>query len=374
MNGDAVLIAAFSGRSLAQSARRAGYRPYVIDAFGDLDTRDAAEDMRVIDGAMQTGFRTKPLIAALDELSRCSETTPIGLVLGSGFEDKPRLVAALASRHRLLGADATTLAACKDPAKFFAILDELRIAHPETQTAPPADALGWISKRIGGSGGRHIRDCRDQPRARPRRYFQRRLAGSRISIGALLGTEPIFVATRQWMSPSETQPYRFGGCVSKPEIDDRRLAQLTDAADRLAKSLHLVGMASFDFIIEHDVPYLLEVNPRPGASLDVLDTDEGDLFRGHIAAWSGMQIPSSFRHSSPARAMAILHADRSPLTLGETLWPEWSADRGTPGSFVPRGAPLATVFATGPTADAAEALARTRLAELEDLIYGHAKL
>ncbi len=71
--------------------------------------------------------------------------------------------------------------------------------------------------------------------------------------------------------------------------------------------------------------------------------------------------------------MAILHADRGPVTLGETPWPDWSADRGSPGTFVPRGAPLATAFAEAATADAAEALARIRLAELEDLIYGHAK-
>lgn len=77
MSGEAVLIAAFSGRSLAQSARRAGFEPLVADAFGDLDTQAAAEDVRVLDGAMQTGFRTKPLIAALEDLARTSATKPV---------------------------------------------------------------------------------------------------------------------------------------------------------------------------------------------------------------------------------------------------------------------------------------------------------
>jgi predicted ATP-grasp superfamily ATP-dependent carboligase len=378
LDGEAVLIAAFSGRSLAQSARRAGYRPFVVDAFGDLDTRDAAEDVHVIDAAMQTGFRTKRLIAALDDLSRSARSAQIGIVLGSGFEDKPRLVAALASRYRLLASDTKTLAACKDPTKFFGIADELEIRHPETQLAPPPESKGWLSKRIGGSGGRHIRDCSDKPPARARRYFQRRLTGTRYSIGALLGNAAnalsTFAVTRQWTSSSGAHPYRFGGCVSNPEIDDPLLSELTGAAGKLANALHLVGLASFDFIVEDNVPYLLEVNPRPGASLDVLDNGQGDLFRGHIAAWRGTPRPPDVQNPAPARAMAILHADRGPLTLGETPWPDWSADRGKPGTIVPQGAPLATAFATGPTADAAEALARTRLAELEDLIYGHAKL
>ena len=142
---EAVLIAAFSGRALAQSARRAGYEPLVADAFGDLDTSEAAAAVRVIDGAMATGFRTKPLVSALDALS--SSTRPIGLVLGSGFEDKPRLIAALGSRYRLIGNDAATYKVCKDPERFFAELKKLGIAHPATQSAPPANPDGWLTKR-----------------------------------------------------------------------------------------------------------------------------------------------------------------------------------------------------------------------------------
>ncbi|HML29042.1 MAG TPA: ATP-grasp domain-containing protein [Hyphomicrobium sp.] len=377
LSGDAVLIAAFSGRSLAQSARRAGYRPFVVDAFGDLDTRDAAEDIRVIDGAMQTGFRTKPLIAALNELSQSARTTPVGLVLGSGFEDKTRLVAALASRVRLLGSDAKTIETCKNPKKFFALLDDLAILHPQTQSDPPSNPADWISKRIGGSGGRHVRDCSGRPRAKPRRYFQKRLAGERYSIGALIANEAngpsCFAVSKQWASPSAAHPYRFGGCVSNPSIDPMLLAEMTRIAHQLATALHLTGMASFDFIVERDIPYLLEVNPRPGASLDILDDSSGSLFAGHLAACTGAALSSHRPDHRPARAMAILHADRGDLVLGETPWPDWSADRGVPGTFIPAGAPLASALAEAPTADAAEALARTRLAELEDLLYGHAE-
>ncbi|MFC6049036.1 tetrahydromethanopterin C1 transfer protein, partial [Methylobacterium hispanicum] len=35
---DAILIAAQSGRALAEAARRAGLRPLVADLFGDADT------------------------------------------------------------------------------------------------------------------------------------------------------------------------------------------------------------------------------------------------------------------------------------------------------------------------------------------------
>ena len=155
---------------------------------------------------------------------------------------------------------------------------------------------------------------------------------------------------------------------------------LSNAAVAIGQALGLKGLTSFDAIIDETAVYLLEVNPRPGASLDVLDDDCGSLFREHMAACLDQRLPLNALSSKitkaingPAKAMAILHADRGPIILNEIPWPDWSADRGSPGTFIPLGAPLATALAEAPTADAAEALARKRLAELEDLIYGHAK-
>ncbi len=59
-------------------------------------------------------------------------------MLGSGFEDRPKLVATLARRYRLIGNDGETVARAKDPAVLFALLDTLAIAHPETQLDAPA--------------------------------------------------------------------------------------------------------------------------------------------------------------------------------------------------------------------------------------------
>lgn len=374
--GRSVLIAAFSGRALAQSARRAGYEPLVVDAFGDLDTREAAVGVRVVEGAMQSGFRTKPVVAALDALAAAADIAPVGLILGSGFEDKPRLIAGLAKRFRLLGNTPGAIAACKDPATFFAALDKLNVRHPETSLTPPENvADGWLTKRTGGSGGRHIRVCRAGATARRRRYFQKRLTGERLSVGGVFAAEGSeFAITRQWSSPSPQTPFRFGGAVSAPVIEPSLESRLTEIAARVGKAFNLVGLASFDFIVAGGEPYLLEVNPRPGASLDVLDDEQGHLFSAHIAAALGTPIPARATSSrAKARAMAILHADRSALRFGDTPWPDWAADRGIQGAYVPHGAPLATVFADAATADEAQRIASVRLAELEDLIYENAK-
>lgn len=373
MTGQTVLIAAFSGRALAQSARRAGYRPLVADAFGDADTRAASDEFRVVDGAARIGFRTKPLVTALESLAAGAATPPIGLVLGSGFEDKTRLVAALASRHRLLGCDAETIRACKQPDVLMPLLDRLGIPHPPTQlTAPDSSSdANWLSKRIGGSGGRHIRRCEGTNAIRPRRYFQKELDGTRLSIGGVFSAGGARIAaTSQWTAPSSREPFRYGGAASLPPIDAELFGQMTAAATAVANALALTGMASFDFIVLDGIAHLVDVNPRPGAALDVLDDDDGYAFNAHVLACNGAYVPPMRRRLNEARAAAVMHADRGNVTAGAINWPDWSADRPAPGTDIHEGDPIATAFATADTSDNAEQLVRTRLAELETLVYG----
>ena len=374
MTAETVLIAAFSGRALAQSARRAGYVPLVADAFGDLDMRDAAHAFEIFPGAMRTGFRAKPLLAALDALVARAPSKPIGLVLGSGFEDKPQLWELLDNRYGILGCNAETVRRCKDPRVFFPLLDELGIAHPETRMQPPENPEVWISKRIGGSGGRHIRMCGPIARATPRRYFQKLIEGERISVSAVSAEGMASDFTKQWCAPTARQPFRYGGCVSLPYRKSNAGDMMLGAASELTRRLRLKGLISFDFIMRDDTPHLLEINPRAGGSLDSVDTFDGGRFEAHLVACreNVLHFPAAVLNSGQ-RAAAILHADRGPLTLSQFDWPEWAADRGAPGTLIPEGAPLATVLAEAPTSDAAEALARSRLAELESLIYGTSK-
>lgn len=377
MAGETVLIAAFSGRSLAQSARRAGYEPLVADAFGDEDTRSAAAACQVVAGVATIGFRTKALLSALDELCARSRKTPVGLVLGSGFEDKPRLVAALAQRYRLLGNGAEAIASCNEPRQLFPVLKRLGIAYPETQLEPPDAPQGWLSKRAGGSGGRHIRQCTPAMRSRGRRYFQRQRSGDRISLSALaVGKDLALYFTRQWCAPSDRLLFRYGGAVSTPDADAEGAAalQMFKAVAQIVQVFDLKGALSFDFIVDGDAALLIDVNPRPGASIDVIDDERGGQFSAHVAAFTN--APGFGPDGPPianSKAAAILHADRGPVQIGELPWPDWSADRGSAGTFVPKEAPLATALADADDAATAEQLARARLAQLEDLIYAHSR-
>jgi predicted ATP-grasp superfamily ATP-dependent carboligase len=372
-----VLIAAFSGRALAQSARRAGYVPLVVDCFGDSDTRAAAHDLVCLPARVQIGFLKRPLIAALERLAENAPSTPIGLVLGGGFECNPKLVAALAERFPLIGNSADTIRRVKDPTEFFGTLSRLGIRHPETRLTPPDAPTGWLMKRIGGSGGLHIHPCPTTVEPDPRRYFQREHPGEAMSVLAIASQRGTAVAlSRQWSSPRKRRPYRYGGAVSGLHLDDDLEARLIDTSLMVLSKFDLTGFVSFDFVVHDGEPLLLEVNPRPGTTLDIFDDATGSLFAAHVAACAN-ENPAMVlkdRWQPPrAAAAAYLYADQGALTAPALDWPDWAADRPQAGTEITRGQPLATVLATGLTSQDAQNLCHERLSALAELVYESSK-
>ena len=344
----------------------------MVDAFGDEDTRAVAASLTCLPEVTRTGFRARPLLAALERMASGASRPPVGLVLGSGFEDTPKLVSTLARHFPLIGNDGAAIARAKDPASFFPLLDELAIPHPETRLQPPSDPVGWLSKRIGGSGGAHVVPCA-AAKPRRRRYYQLHMEGTPVSLLAVAGREAVHIAglSRQWTAGGEFRPYRYGGATGPIALGAAVEARMIAAARTLCRALGLIGLVSFGFLLAGGNPHLLEVNPRPGATLDVFDDAEGSLFRAHVAAWQGRPIalPPSTRG---ARSAGVLYADPGTLVVGPVPWPAWSADRPSPRTRVAHHRPLATVFAGGANTMAAEQKCRRRLDELAQMLYSRA--
>jgi predicted ATP-grasp superfamily ATP-dependent carboligase len=191
-------------------------------------------------------------------------------------------------------------------------------------------------------------------------------------MGAISRRGSAFAWTRQWLSPLPRRPYRYGGAVGPLTPDPDLEARLVDACLALARELGLVGLVSFDFLLADGEAALLEVNPRPGATLEVLDDEAGSLFRAHVEACRGADPASVLeaRWRPPAaRAAAFLYADRGPITVTRTDWPLWAADRPRPGTAIGARQPVATVLAETTDIGSAEAKCRGRLGLLADMLY-----
>jgi predicted ATP-grasp superfamily ATP-dependent carboligase len=362
----AYLVVALSGRALAVAAARARRRVCVLDLFGDTDTRSHAFDSIVVEGNLERGFDEAALLAAAERLAPASSPPAYGLVYGSGLEDRTRLLAKLCQGRRLYGNRPETIDLTKDPRAFFGLLDRLGIPHPAVSFSRPADPAGWLVKRIGASGGGHVAPAiAAAAEDRPDRYFQRRLPGRTVGASFLAdGRRGLLLGfSEQWVWPgSGAASFRFGGALQPAPISDKLAKEIAALLDALVREIGLIGLNSLDMLVEGDGFAVIEVNPRPGANLDIFDgADPVGLFERHLRACEG-ELPGR-RHAAPqAAAMAVVYADRPSLVPTGTRWPDWVADRPAPGARIEAGAPVCTVLASAPTAAAVRALADRRVA------------
>jgi predicted ATP-grasp superfamily ATP-dependent carboligase len=354
-----VLIAAAAGRALAASAYRAGFVPLVADFFGDQDTLALARAHVRLDASRERGMDAQELLAALEALEKIAR--PCGIVCGTGFEDRPELLDQIARRWTLYGNGAEAVARLKDPIAFAALCRAENIPHPETCSDEPADPAEWLIKRRGGAGGGHVRRARRSNIIDRSLYYQRRVTGMPISALLLANGRRALILgwSAQWSSPTASGLFRYGGAVRPAPIESKTAGALAAALQRLVATARLVGLNSADFLVDRDKFWLLEINPRPGATLDIFEPRDRTLFALHLQACRET-LPTVAAKLEDAAAAAIVYADRDISSVPAIVWPAWTADRPRPGISVRSGEPLCTVRSNAATAAAARALVRER--------------
>lgn len=346
-----ILVAALSGRAIAQAVARTGAVAATLDQFGDADLPIPA---RRVAGDPVAGFDGQALIAA----ARALAPPGSGLVIGAGFEQAPDLLAALleAGPFRLLGNGPEVVRAVKDPMDFAARLatlglEALGVSHPETRTELPEEAVPgeWLLKRTGAAGGGHIVPWSGGPLPNGH-YLQRRAAGRPISVAFIAdrsGRCELVAISRQWADPVAGAPFRYGGAVLPAAVPQSLADRLAEAARRIAVAFGLVGLNSLDLLVDGEAVSVLEVNPRPGATLDLLERHRlGGVMRAHLDAAAGR----SWSLGSPRPGViagAVAYAAEALTMPADFPWAPWCADLPRAGSTVEAGQPLCSVTAWG---------------------------
>src|SRR5262249_33065821 len=148
------------------------------------------------------GMRERAVLEALDALARGS--SPIGVVWGSGFEDRPAILETVAQRWMLLGNQPQTVVRAKNPMIVADLCDAHNIPRPEVAHNPPAVPSGWLIKRRGGAGGIHVQPACNSIGLDQDSYFQRRHNGFPISVLILAdGRDAAVIGlSSQWPAPN----------------------------------------------------------------------------------------------------------------------------------------------------------------------------
>lgn len=357
-----VLLVALSARALTASARRSGLSVTALDLFADADTVTMADRCFAL-----ASRRLRLPGPALRHALAAPDLRGVPLVYGAGFEDRTDLLAALERDRPVIGNSAATVAMLKNPLAFAALLGRLGIPHPEIATSSPSDGGGWLAKRIGASGGSHIRPAGRRVPAGC--YLQRRASGRPVSLLFLADGRRVLPVgfSRQWAAAAPHQPFRYGGAVGPLAVAPMHegiAAAMIAAVSRIAAEAGLVGLNSADFLAGPGGWCMLEINPRPGATLDLFDRPPMQgLLRLHMAACGG-ELPQALPMLTGCRAAMVVYTRTRILLDGRRRWPDWTADRPVTPASIPAGAPLCTVLADAAGAAEARRLAGRRAREL----------
>jgi hypothetical protein len=208
--------------------------------------------------------------------------------------------------------------------------------------------------------------------------LQERIRGIPASIAfAADGHDAVPIAlTRQLVGDRRlgARGFRYCGSILVPPgdamlpRDAELLARATELAQAVTRTFRLVGVNGIDFIARGGVPYPIEVNPRPTASMELAERAYGlSIFATHIQAVRGV-LPrfdlGRVRHTAGALGKAVIYARQRVRMKDTTRWlgDLHVRDIPPPGAVIAAGQPICTIFAEARTGAACvdQLIARAR--------------
>jgi uncharacterized protein len=340
-----ILIVASSGRPLAVSAMRAGHQSYVIDLFEDFDTSAMSVASKNACANKALRFDEMKLQQALNEFDDVDFSA---VVYGAGFEGDTELIDLLNAKNKLFGNSPELVRNLKDPATFFGLLDSLDMPFPAVRLNVPSDPDGWLAKTIGATGGAHVQSAQGVS-AGEKTYFQRFEAGRNLSVLFLANGKKaqIIGFSEQLTQKIGDAPYCYVGAINHALLPEDMQKHIADKLDLLVATTGLIGLNGVDFIQRDHQYFVLEINPRPTAAMELYDTDFAQgLLHAHLQACEGELIAAD-PHEKIIRGHRIVFAQQNTKVPQSFKFPDWCADIPQPGSFVTQDAPLCSVLANG---------------------------
>jgi uncharacterized protein len=375
-----ILLVAVSARMLAQLATQDGHEVVAVDRFGDLDLQRLCPSVSIMHDLGGRGGMAELVEAA--EAIRAES-----VIYGAGLENRPELVARLAVGRTLLGCTPQTLRRVRDPALLGESLRAAGHAYPLTfparQAPQRADPVTrWLRKPIRGGGGRGVREWRG---GRPAGdvIVQERIGGLPCSAAAvadgrsaaLLGVSEQLIGRRALGA----RGWRWCGNLVPPRLPAPEQQALTAAAEaicaHLAAGFGLRGVFGVDLVWDGARPWVVEVNPRPAASLETIDAVHGvRSFAAHLEGCAG-RLPGagSGRHPADrpgAAGKAVLFATEDLRVPDTSAWTARGIrDVPHPGEPIASGRPICTLVSSAGSPDVVLADLEARAAALREELH-----
>jgi predicted ATP-grasp superfamily ATP-dependent carboligase len=381
-----LVIVGASVRSVAESAARAGHEVHAADLFGDVDLR----------AVVASWTCPRPYPAGLPD---AVATLPAGPCVYTGaIENHPDVLAAIARHRPVAGCSPERITAVRDHAMLAAAVTAAGLAFPETRADPagvPRDG-SWLLKPRRSAGGHGIAPWRGgraetnpEAAAGAGVVWQRRVRGRAAAAAYLVTADGsrLVGLSRQLVGRGwcHARPFSYCGSIDlDPAAVPARLSgQFERLGGLLAERFGLVGFVGVDLVIDRAGRlWVIEVNPRPTAALELVERASGlSIAAAHLAA-CGLGPQPGERPRVGSWGKAILFAAHD-VVVDETMlatlagaaggpaggWP-LVADIPRPPQVIAVGRPVCTLFAHGPAPQAALGRLRRRTGAVAAALRG----
>ncbi len=295
LDPEPLIIVGSSVRAAAQSAVRAGFRPWCIDQFGDRDLVDISSNVHTV--------ADWP-----NEIESAMQSAPQGKWVYTGaLENRPALIERLSQLRSLCGCNVETLSRLRDPLWLTNTLTKASLpCLPVVVPIPNVPESGdWIVKPVSSAAGIGVRDLPAGSAGTINldgHYLQRKARGRVIS-GLYLAVEnsTLLLGMCEQLCRSgdaEGLCYVYSGSIGPLTTADVSIA-VFEQARRIGSAMvtgvrveaePLKGLFGIDFVLDDETGELwtLEINPRYTASAEIYERAFGwPLMRWHVDACRG---------------------------------------------------------------------------------------
>lgn len=366
-----------STRASAAMCRRAGLIPACYDQYADIDLHEIAGEVTQIHFDVQA-------LPSFDAQAWSQQTLNLPWFYTGPIENQPDWVEAVESRTTLWGNSASVIRKVRSPWLLSQLCRdyESTIHFPETLNMRETNlrrSRDWLWKPLDSAGGWTIQKARkslsERPESRVRQnlsngYWQKRVPGAGFGITiASDGEKAVPIGGCRSFRGVNGRPFAY--CGSAGPVRDRFfqkfIAGLGPLLGHLVETTRIKGLWNMDVVYEprQNLWYLMEINPRISASMEVLELIAGQsLLQIHLAIfrndlnWTELAfefidgLNKSQKHVKKSIIYSVVPC--RPVDIRRhrkfvrpfELWPEASfiADFPATDSKIPAGMPLWTTI------------------------------
>ena len=200
----------------------------------------------------------------------------MSILIGSGFAET--ISEDIISGRKNYGNNFETIKKIKSKS-FFEELQKQKINFPRISKQPKNNGK-WLIKEYQSFGGTKVKLFTASKYINKKSYLQKFIHGDLVSVQFFVENQnvEILAICDQVTKSSKKGLFLIKSLVTK-KIKTNLSKKILSLVKKITKTFSLKGINNLDLILQGEKIFLLEVNPRPGLSTNILNSNYEDIFK-----------------------------------------------------------------------------------------------